>query len=445
MSSESGHTESGVPVELGQLPRLQWLVQVYSGDAAAVTDAVADPNIFDPTYKFGLDTFTETYRPLKKLREEFGDITFTLGDVRAVAADLTHADLVYDGEVRFVAVVRFESVAPHRIMYWNSHPPVPTDVLMRPYQAGDAAGCVALERVCPMLMTDGSEWTIDRGEFFDDYLRLMEDADAWVAIHEDKVVGFYSCALRSIQFRGEPSYCIYQHHYRVHPDYRRGSIADALVTYVDPRRYFERYAAQFPYTMIDPNNVRMQNKGMFPAVADVTFARLAVALEGLDSVREAEVVAPSAETICRLINQTHNTRNFFQTYDADSLALRCERVPSYNRGSFKRLGDAVLGIWDVNEVNVLRAEGRTQEFKLSFVLDYGFTAVADLLELVRAVAPQLRARGTTHLCFLCDTRVAEYVALAGLAGDVQRFGVHTLPWIGEDFSQGPVYCDAIYL
>ena len=422
---------------------IEWLCRVYSGDREAVGDAEADRHLFDRSNDFGLKDFVESFRPLKKLRDAKGDVNFTIGEVEHRDPDRSFAQLVFEGEVVFILVVRFEEVAPHRVKYWMSHPPLPEGLEIRPYQATDAQGCVALERSCPMEMLDGTQWIVDRGERFDDYLRLMDGFDAAVVVSGDQVVGFYSCALRPIQYENLDSYCVYQHHYRVHPDHRAGSVSQALATYVDPRRTFERFNVQFPYSLIDPDNAHMQTVG-FPVVEGVKISRLSIALAEIEEVEEASPQVIDAETICSLINQTHGERSLFRHYTAASLQERTQKIGSYSMASFVGDASAVLGVWLANESNVMVRDGVTQEHKLAFVLDYGFKTVSALIERIRLVAPSLRDLGATHLCILCDQRAEEYEVLQSVAVDEQVLAIHTLPWTMDAFAATTTYCDAVY-
>ncbi|NKB98670.1 MAG: hypothetical protein GKR90_09300 [Pseudomonadales bacterium] len=433
-------------IEQQKKTRLEWLCDLYSGDPLASDEAAGDANLFDRENDFGLSTFLETYRPLVKLREQRGELRFQLGEVRHPEEDLCYADLYVDSEHIFVLQVRFEEVLPCRVKYWTSYPPLADGVVIRNYEPSDAAGCVALERACPMEMLDGTKWVVDRGVYFDDYLQLMHTIDASVVEADGQIVGFYDCALRPISYRGDTgAYCVYQHHYRVHPDYRSGSISQALAASIDSRRTFQDYNVPFPYSMIDPNNAHMQHMG-FPPVEGMEIARISIPLTEL--AVEAELIASDTTQIIDLINKTHRNRTFFQPYDVVSFQARTTKVASYGLVDFRATANAVLGIWSVNERNfLLKADGDVetgQELRLAFVLDYGFADVEELLCLVRGVASELLEDGATHLCFLCDTRALEYDALASSGEDVQKFRVHTLPWNLEDFSGDVVYCDAVY-
>ena len=429
-------------IEAQKLIRLEWIRRIYNSDVDAISQAASDEHLLDNT-NFDLKMFIDTYRPLTKLKEARGDLDFVIADIRHPHPDVTFMDLCLDGEPIFEVYVRFEDTLPCHVKYWMSYPPLPEGVTIRKYDSADAPRCVELERACPMEMLDGSTWIIDRGEYFDDYLSLMSALDAAVIEADGKIVGFYDCALRPISFQDNPdAYCVYQHHYRVHPDYRSGSVSQALASYVDPRRSFEAYDVQFPYSMVDPNNAHLQNMG-FPPVPDVAIARLSIpvneTMEQFQGWRENEL-----ESIVGLINTTHGERAFFQTYTQTVLAKRLERVKSYNLGCFRCTDQAVLGVWQVNERNYTVTDSDPKELRLAFVMDYGYASLAGLLDAIDKVSCEVASNGATHLCFLCDTRADEFAALASRADDIQRFAVHTLPWLAEAFTEDTLYCDAVY-
>lgn len=428
-------------IENQKLARLDWIRQVYNSDPEAISQAASDEHLLDNT-NFDLKTFIETYRPLTKLKEARGELDFRLENVRHEHADVTFVDLYLGDEHIFEAYVRFEAELPCHVMYWMSYPPLPDGVTIRKYEAKDAAKCVELERACPMEMLDGSTWVIDRGKYFDDYLALMAGLDAAVVESEERIVGFYDCALRPISYQGNPdSYCVYQHHYRVHPDFRAGSVSQALASFVDPRRTFADYDVQFPYSMVDPNNAHLQNMG-FPPVPDVSIARLSIPVTAGDLHNEWLENEPNA--ISALINSTHGDRSFFQPYTDEFLGERTQRVPSYSMESFRRTESAVIGLWQVNERNYTVTGDDPKELRLAFVMDYGYTTAEGLISAVELISPEVAANGATHLCFLCDTRAPEYELLAEHADDVQTFALHTLPWLAEEFTREVLYCDAIY-
>lgn len=428
-------------VALAKNARMHWLAQVFSADPVAISDEKANEHLFDRENDFGLDHFVQTARPLVKLRESRGDVTFSVGACDHAEPDRTYASLMLDDELVFQVVVRFEASLPCRIRYWMFYPPLPAGVEVRRYRADDAPGCAALERVCPMEMKNGDKWIVDRGERFNDYLKLMDDIDAAVVVAGDRVIGFYSCALRPISFNDQDTYCVYQHHYRVHPDYRAGSVSMALSSFVDARRTFETPGAQFPYSMIDPENAHMQNMG-FPEAEGVQIARLSVPVSRLD--KGGDCVTTGLDDIRRFLNRTHGTRTLFRETTNEMIKERCNRISSYNLDSFRSNPDAVIGIWQANERNVLDRDGRHEEMRLSFALDYGYNTLEGFENLLHAVAPALSANGTTHLCFLMDTRAEEYAVIDKLAEDAQLLKIHTLPWITESFSARTVYCDAVY-
>jgi hypothetical protein len=421
--------------------RVQWLAQVYSHDAIAISDETSNEHMVEMHPEFGMDHFIATFRPLTKLREKRGELQFEVGNLRHEADDLAFADLLVGDEVLFELRIRFEAQAPHRIHYWGSYPPLAKGVEVRRYQPADASGCAALERACPMELADGSCWIVDRGTAFNDYLELMAPEDAAVVTAHGEVIGFYSCALRPINFKGDDTYCVYQHHYRVHPDHRSGSVSHALANFVDPRRTFQDYDVQFPYSLIDPDNIHMQNNG-FPAAEGLRIARLSIPTTvGGES---GDLTTPSLTQICEAMNATHENRELFRKCDPSWLEDRWSRTANFKQDDYRMLGESVLGVWRVNELNILEHADRHDELRLSFALDYGFGDLNEFVTLIRDVCQELRQTGTTHLSFMCDTRAEEYALLKDLSDDEQLFALHTLPWIVPDLTARTLYCDAVY-
>lgn len=421
--------------------RLIWLTRVFSGDQAAVTPENVATHIVDPTHVFGIELTSKRFPPLKRIFAEHDVVDFTLGAVRHTDPDRSFVEFCLEGVPALIVVARFEVGSPHRMKYWGAYPPLPDGVVVRPYEAADAPGCRDLELRCPMEFGDGESWVIDRGDTFDDYLRLADDFEACVAVDEQaRVIGFLSNELRPISLDGVDAYCVYQHHYRVDPEFRGASVSMALSAHVDSRRTYEHLDVRFPYSLIDGRNRRMQNLGM-PSVDGVEIVRLAVPIANCRGGRKR---SPDVETICRLVNATHADRRFFQPYDGDRLRSRLGRITSYGLEQFMANHGAVLGVWTAFERNIGSRADVVEERRLAFALDYGFEAEADLVDLIDAVGPDLAEGGTTHLCFVMDGRASEASFLRELADDEQRFNVHTLPWMGETFAGHITYCDAVY-
>ena len=430
-----------------KLVRLTWLVDLFSHDPMAVQEETANDHLFDRMNDFGMEHFLNSFRPLNKIRERRGPVRFEMRDIRHEAPDITLVNFAEAGrtEVDFEVRVRFEEAAPHRIRYWSPYAPLPEGVTLRPYQATDAPGCVALERLCPFESADGTRWTLDRGEHFDDYLQLMAPVDAWVAEHEGVIVGFFSCALRPMRFNEEDCYSVYQHHYRVHPEFRGGSVSVALASRVDPRRTFDGLAVVFPYSLVDPNNVHMQHMG-FPPVEDVRVARLSLSVAKLASAGPASVSLqqPSVDSICELMTKTHGERTLYPTMDEAFLAERWARTSEFGHSHYHGTHDAFAALWLPEELNVLEREGEVRERRLGFVLDYGAETSDALLAVLATRARELADSPTTHITIVCDTRAEEYAALKLFADDEALLAVHTLPWITEPLQANTLYCDGVY-
>ena len=403
-------------------------------------DSLADAHLVDRLNDFGMANLLRAFRPLVKLREARGPLQFTLGETRNTAPDLAYTTLELDGQAVFVLRVRFEEHAPYRIHYWGAYPPLPNGVTVRSYQPEDAPGCVALEKACAMEFADGSSWLVDRGDAFHDYLELMGPRDTKVVDADGRIVGFFSNALRPIRFEGEAAFAVYQHHYRVHPDFRSGSVSMALSSEVDSRRTFRDLPVALPYSLVDPTNVHMGNMS-FPPVPDVEIARLALPLAPGTA---QEPVRPSLARVRELVDLTHGDRTLYPALSEVQWQERLARVSSYGLDQFAAVKNAVLGVWPVGERNVMTTKDGRTERVLAFALDYGFADVEQLLRLVDESGGRLRAQGMTHLAFTMDTRAPEFEPLAARADDVQRLALHTLPWLTAALGKTVLYCDAAY-
>ena len=442
-------------VDHAKAGRLDWLRRVYGHEPSAVSDEEADVHLFDRLNDFGMQHFVDNFRPLNKLREQRGPLEFSLGNVDHRHPDVCYAELCTADEVVFVLRIRFEAELPCRVKYWGSYPPLPEGVQIRPYTPADAAGCVALELACPFESDDGGKWSLDRGERFDEYLQLMAPVDAWVADFGGQIVGFFSCALRPIRLNDEDCYGAYQHHYRVHPKHRAGSISMAITNHVDARRSFENYAVPFPYSMVDPNNKHMKYMG-FPPVDKVRIARMSLSVERLALLADdVALTTPSIERIAELMDLTHGDRALYPRHDRAYLDERWSRTATFNHNNYLSTQSAFVALWDAQELNIIEGSGvseKTEVRRLSFLFDYGFTAVAELLPLLAQLAQTLNAgkapasalESTTHLCLVCDTRAPEYALLQRFADDEALLALHTLPWIVEPLQSNVIYCDAIY-
>ena len=409
--------------DLIKAERFAWLARLFSDDKTAVLEEEVANHIVEFEHDFGLEQFVQSYRPLAKLHAANPDLSFVVRDIRHPDPDRSYAGLWAGGKLVFEIMARFEEEHPYRLKYWMPHPPLPEGVSIRPYRPSDAAACAALERLCPMEMKDGNVWVVDRGDAFHDYLCLMQRVDAAVVVADGAVVGFYSNALQPVRYKDENIYCVYQHHYRVHPDFRAGSVSQALAAAVDTRRSFEAFDIQFPYSYVDPENAHMQHMG-FPPAPDVEIARLAIPLSAFSEF-QGEVQQADLNTALKLINDTHRDRGLFIEYDRASFNERLSRISAYGPEQVYLVAGAVMGIWSAGERNVLQGSAERRELRMAFLLDYGFTSPDRLLSGLAAVAPELKRNGCDHVAVLCDTRSEEYDELQPVADDVQRLHVHT--------------------
>ena len=157
-----------------------------------------------------------------------------------------------------------------------------------------------------------------------------------------------------------------------------------------------------------------------------------------------ELVRPSAEQVCAAMDATHGQRELYFPYTLARLADRCSRADGFSLASYRGLNTAIIGVWAVNERNVLERGDTHVERRLAFALDYAFADLEDLTALIRGVCMDLAQHGTTHLSFMCDTRAPEYPSLHELADAEDQFALHTLPWIVPDLQAKTIYCDAVY-
>ncbi len=422
--------------------RLDWLAKIFSSDAVAMSDEVTNEQLFDRFNDFGMAHFVNNFRPLAKLRDARGPLTFDVGAVEHAADDLSYVELCLSGEVIFMVRVRFEAQPPYRIRYWSPYKPLPEGVRIRPYQPDDAAGCAALELACPMEAKDGSEWVIDRGDKFDDYLQLIAPFDAAVVEFDGQIVGFFSCALRDISLNGEACFAAYQHHWRVHPDHRAGSVSQALAAEVDARRTFDGLNVALPYSLVDPDNLHMQHMG-FPPLPGVQISRLNIPTT-LGSPGNGDQAVPLSR-VMQTGAHTHGQRTLYRNFNQAQWEDRLSRIPDYGINDFRANEGAVLGVWAAGEHNVLRKGDETRERYIAFALDYGYENLTAFQELLLTTLVELRERGMTHLAVTCDSRADEYQLLSEVAEDEQRFAFHTLPWMAEPLSGRTLYYDAAYV
>ena len=315
-----------------------------------------------------------------------------------------------------------------------------TRVEVRPATASDNDALVALAAACPMR-GPMSLCAHREPDFF--ALNRLE-GDRWrvgvALVGGSRVVGCIAVAERTAYVGGQPTRVAYASDFKVHPVFRGGAAADALVAYVrESSREFGGDDMPICLTIL-AGNAAMERRIDGPRGTPVlqrlaTIRAHAVGLlwrrtmpdYGVNIVRGSR---RDVEEMAALWNRIAPTRNLSAAYGAEALAAWIDAAPALDHGSYwlARRPDGRLagfvGMWDqasFKQLTVTSYSPRLAAFRA------GFNAVAPLIgaaTLPGAGAP-LRHLTAVHVCVAPDElhvlRALLLLAYAALRGNGYSF------------------------
>lgn len=322
---------------------------------------------------------------------------------------------------------------------------LPPGVRIRPGREADLDGILAVDLACPIVRSDGTRVTIDRGARWFEWLRLQDRASVVVAEAEGRVIAVDAGALRDVCIAGRDYVLIYRQQSRVLPEWQRLGVLMALTAHGAALR---SPFADGGISFVDPRNDRMNAMIDHLAWSFGGFrAQLpCAALAGPRAGRIATV--DDAERIVALLNATHAGSEVFVPYTTERLSERLGRAPASYGWRQLRLGDrAVLGVWPAMEHVVVEGPAGRRESVRALALDWGFEGPRGLDELetlLRGACADLAGAGATHLSVFASDAAPGASRLRELAESVAPFRFMCMIAEPPGAAERGLYVDPIY-
>ena len=314
----------------------------------------------------------------------------------------------------------------------------------------DAAILSEIERRCPIVLGDTSV-TIDRGDDYFAFARLMEDCTVALAFVDGEPAGINCGGVHSVRVGGVEKRVMVAVHLRILPEHQRKGVWGTCSELLG-KKYRDGGLIEGSCGYVSVDNGPMQ-RGFLTVPnkwpARVHRARLVTKELAGPSVRRS-ATRDDASRIVEVLNGCHEDEEMYLPYSVESLTARLERAPEqYSWQHVWMTERAVVGVWPSGEritYIIESPEGRF-ESRRGLVLDYGFVPGAEdeFEQLLRSWCGWLADRGFDTLSVFTSERSNGYELVSALAAETEVFDVWTP---GTDVPDGAeqrgLYTDQVY-
>jgi hypothetical protein len=429
--------------------QLDWILQRVAGESVTAEDrARFAPGVLPEEDGALLELFG-------RLAARFGH--FEVASVETRSEFAVSAVLLTSDDKRWRISCQVEEAEPHRIAAFDWERVLDFDVVVREATEADASALAEIERRCPLVLGDSSV-TIDRGDDYFAFARLMEDVTVAFGLIDGEPAGINCGAVHTARIDGVDQRIMVAIHTRILPEHQRKGLWGALsgllaekyprsagVTGSCGYGSVDNVAIQRGFAHVrekwDPGPVRAQLD--CAALSEPDFGRTATPAD--------------APRIVEILNACHGDEEMYTPYTVESLSARLERAPAQYSWNRVRLSEnAIVGVWPAGDtVRVItETAGKRVESQRGVVLDYGFLpgksgadcpGEAELRGLLRGWCTWLAKRGMDKLAIFTSPASPGYEMICELTRDTEAFYAWT-PGIAvpERLREVGIYVDAIY-
>jgi hypothetical protein len=358
----------------------------------------------------------------QRCHESYGD--FKIASVEEVS-DFHVTVVQTSGEKKFRLSIEVEANEPHRITVLTRERILEFDVVSREATLADAAVLADIERRCPIVLSDGVTMTIERGDDYFGYTRLMDDFLVALGFVDGKPAGVNVAAVHAVR-TGGCNYRIHAFaHLRILPEHQKKGLWGAI-----NRVFDEKYPEEFGSTAyVSVDNAAMLRGfagaprwSMHQIRAQLPCAQLA----GPQIGRQA--TPRDAARIVEILNETHERDEMYLPYTVESFSARVERSPrDYSWDRVRMTDRAVVGVWPAGDTVrfIIESKGSRVESRRGLALDWGFLPGAEdeFEALLRAQCGWLNDRGLDRLSVFTSEASAGYDRVRALASELERYVV----------------------
>ncbi len=358
----------------------------------------------------------------QRCHESYGD--FKIASVEEVSD--FHVTVVQTlGEKRFRLSMEVEAKEPHRITVLTRERILDVDVVSREATLADAAVLADIERRCPIVLSDGVTMTIERGDDYFAFTRLMDDFLVALGFVDGKPAGVNVAALHTVRVGGRDYRIQAFAHLRILPEHQKKGLWGAI-----NRVFDEKYPEEFGSTAYPSVDNAAMLRGFAGAPRwsqhQIRAQLLCAPLAGPQIGRPA--TPRDASRIVEILNATHERDEMYLPYTVESFTARVERSPrDYSWDRVRMTDRAVVGVWPAGDTVrfIIESKGNRVESRRGLALDWGFLPGAeDEFEgLLRAQCRWLNERGLDRLSVFTSEASAGYERVRALASELERYVV----------------------
>ncbi len=382
----------------------------------------------------------------KRCSNSYGD--FRVASVEQVS-DYQLTVIQTSGDKKWRLSIAVEDREPHRITVLARERILEFEVVSREATAADAAVLADIERRCPIVLGDGVTMTIERGDDYFAFTRLMDDFLVALGFVDGKPAGVNVAAVHTVRVGGR-DYRIHAFaHLRILPEHQKKGLWGAINRVFDEKYPEGSSDGSTAYPSV--NNAAML-RGFAGAPRWSTHqirAQLPCAsIAGAEAGRPA--TARDASRIVEILNATHQSDEMYVPYTVESFRARVERSPRDYCWERVRMTDrAVVGVWPAGDTVrfIIESKGERIESRRGIALDWGFIPGAEdeFEALLRAQCGWLSDRGLDRLSVFTSEASAGYERVRALASELERFVVISfgIPEPAGAAARG-LYVDPIY-
>ncbi|MGD0119428.1 MAG: hypothetical protein ABSD30_15280 [Candidatus Binatus sp.] len=376
----------------------------------------------------------------------YGD--FKVASVEQIS-DFHVAVIQTTGEKKWRLSLEVEDREPHRITALTRDRILDFDVVSREATPADAAVLADIERRCPIVLNDGVTMTIDRGDDYFAFTRLMDDFLVVLGFVDGKPAGVNVAARHTVRVAGHDYRIDAYAHLRILPEHQKKGLWGAINRVFDEKYPEGSSDGSTAYPSVDNAPMLRGFAGAPKWSVHQIRAQLACApLAGPQTGRRA--TPRDASRIVEILNATHARDEMYLPYTVESFSARVERSPrDYSCERVLMTDRAVVGVWPAGDTVrfIIESKDSGVESRRGLALDWGFLPGAEdeFEALLRAQCGWLAARGLDRLSVFTSEASAGYERVRALASELERYVVISfgIPEPPDAGTRG-LYVDPIY-
>jgi hypothetical protein len=382
----------------------------------------------------------------QRCNQAYGD--FRLASVLQ-ASDFQVTVIQATGDKQWRLTLEVEDTEPYRIKTISRDRILEFEVVSREATRADAAVLADIERRCPIVLSDGVTMTIDRGDDYFAFTRLMDDFLVALGFVDGNPAGVNVAALHTVRVGGR-DYRIHAYaHLRILPAHQKKGLWGATNRVFDEKYPEGSSDGSTAYPSVD-NAAMLRGFAGAPrwSIQQIRAQLPCASLAGPQIGRPA--TPRDAPRIVEILNTTHESDEMYLPYTVESFRARVERSPRDYCWQQVRMTDrAVVGVWPAGDsvLFIIESNGERVESRRGLALDWGFVRGAEdeFEALLRAQCGWIANRGLDRLSLFTSEASAGYERVRALASELERYVVISfgIPEPPGAASRG-LYVDPIY-